>query len=104
VELHEFNLDQSVLFFKKVPGPGPYLVVQYCFEIIIIQERFSGMRLEDDTGWLNVAQREGVKLNCPLCPNLFTADRSFQVETRVNWDYKYFRIFEFSWPSPFKVG
>jgi len=49
------------------------------------------MRLEDDTGWLNVAQREGVKLNCPLCPNLFTADRSFQVETRVNWDSKYVR-------------
>ena len=75
---------------------GPYLVVQHCFEIITFQERFSGMRLEDDTGWLNVAQREGVKLNCPLCPNLFTADRSFQVETRVKLGLQICQIFEFS--------
>jgi hypothetical protein len=97
MELHEFNLDQIVLFYKKVVsgfGSGFGVVscctTLYCFEIIIIQERFSGMRLEDDTGWLNVAQREGVKLNCPLCPNLFTADRSFQVQTLSGTNENYY--------------
>eukprot|EP00095_Tigriopus_kingsejongensis_P004445 maker-scaffold168_size293125-snap-gene-0.17 protein:Tk04445 transcript:maker-scaffold168_size293125-snap-gene-0.17-mRNA-1 annotation:"hypothetical protein L798_07469" len=36
---------------------------------------------EDSEEWLSVAQREGIKLECPFCPNKFNAEgsRSFKV-------------------------
>ena len=42
-------------------------------------ESISQLKFEVENNWIKVAQREGIKLNCPMCPNLFSSERSFKV-------------------------
>jgi len=53
-----------------------------CVELHIIdehEESISQSSYEEEQNWVKVAQRESVKLHCPLCANLFTSERSFKV-------------------------
>eukprot|EP00088_Acartia_fossae_P035053 TRINITY_DN3606_c0_g1_i1.p1 TRINITY_DN3606_c0_g1~~TRINITY_DN3606_c0_g1_i1.p1 ORF type:complete len:1271 (+),score=290.21 TRINITY_DN3606_c0_g1_i1:63-3875(+) len=36
-------------------------------------------RTKDEANWQQVASKEGVKLNCPQCHNIFSSERSFSV-------------------------
>jgi hypothetical protein len=47
--------------------------------IIRLKERLPDTSLDENSAWLAVAQQEDIKLSCPFCPNLFSAERSFQV-------------------------
>jgi len=51
-------------------------------EIHIIDDhddKVSGLKFEDEMNWMKVAQRSGIKLDCPMCANLFSSERSFKV-------------------------
>ena len=43
------------------------------------EDKLASSKFDEETNWMKVAQRNSIKLGCPLCPNLFSSERSFKV-------------------------
>lgn len=42
-------------------------------------KEMANSKLDDEDSWQKIASKEGIKLNCPMCQNVFNSEKSFQV-------------------------